>query len=574
MRLLLSVVLLAAPTAAAPDKKPSASVAKLLKRVSDYLNEDRIKRAPVTAAVAAVRSGAPTEQGENLDQRLYDRAAVLRARVLSGAPSAPADLRALRAIHAALAVSHWAQALEKDRAGALRAAAGESLRAWLRERAVAQDLAAALKDPATLTADKLTASGWGAYTRGLTPFPAPTRPATAAKVPDPDTAFLEEKLRGLQDAWLKRKLPDEEIARALFYAGEVYQALSKAPWTPVEGGPTSFVEKSAATAPAAAYVPKQAAAAAGPAPDFNPRAIYARAAPAVVLILGADPGGAGEMGSGSVIDDRGRVLTNAHVVIRDSTRQPWPQIRVYIKPRKMTGDPKHDLANPLSARVVAWDTGLDLALLELESAPSVEPIALGDPEEVMVGDRVAAIGHPEQGGLWTLTTGVVSTLIANLGGVAGKTAFQTDASINRGNSGGPLLSASGSLIGVNTSIARKAGDGLAITAVNFAVRSDVVKRWLDKTGSVTVAYARPAALPPAPSAPTPRPAPAATLHVSRPPEGSKVMAAPAATATAKAPKREMISESKAYNRAKLIEEQIQEMEDLEAEMREEVQRRR
>src|SRR5439155_16151077 len=100
-------------------------------------------------------------------------------------------------------------------------------------------------------------------------------------------------------------------------------------------------------------------------------------------------------------------------------------------------------------------------------------LALGDDSGVEPGDPVVAIGHPEQGGLWTLTQGVVSTVIADLGGVAGKNAFQTDASINRGNSGGPLIDRSGNIIGVNTSMARKAADGLTITSVNFSVRASV-----------------------------------------------------------------------------------------------------
>ncbi len=235
-----------------------------------------------------------------------------------------------------------------------------------------------------------------------------------------------------------------------------------------------------------------------PEAPFDPRAIYQRAAPAVAFILCSSEDGAGEIGTGSLIDDEGRILTNAHVVVRDSTRKPWPTVRVYFKPKKMTGDPKRDLQEPVIGRVVAWDPALDLAVVSIAPPAGRRPLALGDPEGVEVGERVAAIGHPEQGGLWTLTTGVVSTLAADLGGVKGKDAFQTDASINRGNSGGPLLDASGRIVGVNTLMSRKASDGLAITAVNFAVRSDVARRWLASGGGVSLAYGRGAVARPRP----------------------------------------------------------------------------
>ena len=153
---------------------------------------------------------------------------------------------------------------------------------------------------------------------------------------------------------------------------------------------------------------------------------------------------------------RRRILTNAHVVIQDSTRKPWSRINVYFKPAKLTGDTQRDLVSPVEGKVIAWDPALDLALVEVAGLPAAtSAIALAHPDTVSVGDRVAAIGHPEQGGLWTLTTGVISTLQSNLGGVKGKDAFQTDTSINRGNSGGPLLDSSGRLVGVNTSMSAK-----------------------------------------------------------------------------------------------------------------------
>ncbi len=211
---------------------------------------------------------------------------------------------------------------------------------------------------------------------------------------------------------------------------------------------------------------------------MSPRQLYDSLSPAVVAVKCRSNQGRGMMGTGSVIAG-GRILTNAHVVLDKSQNKPFDEVMVYFRPAKLTGDRDQDLKNGVLAKVIRLNRSLDLALLQL-SAPrkDVKVIELGDESAVGIGDPVLAIGHPEQGGLWTLTQGVVSSFKSGLGGVAGKDAFQTDASINRGNSGGPLLDMSGRQIGVNTAIARKAKDGLAITAVNFSLKSGVVKKWL------------------------------------------------------------------------------------------------
>ena len=104
----------------------------------------------------------------------------------------------------------------------------------------------------------------------------------------------------------------------------------------------------------------------------------------------------------------------------------------------------------------------------------------------MVGDPVLAIGHPESGGLWSLTSGRIGSVIKNQSGIRGKHVFQTETSLNRGNSGGPLLDGNGEMVGVNTNISRRSSDGLAITGINFAVQSNVVRSWLEEGGlSVT-----------------------------------------------------------------------------------------
>ncbi|MGC8501153.1 MAG: S1C family serine protease [Leptospirillia bacterium] len=217
--------------------------------------------------------------------------------------------------------------------------------------------------------------------------------------------------------------------------------------------------------------------------------LYRRASSGVVVVFALSPEGKGMMGSGIVLSRGGLVLTNAHVVtLPGSPGGRARTLRVYFRPEKTTGNFHDDLTRMAPARLVKISRRLDLALLSVGPVPSgVRPLRLVSSRGISPGTRVLAIGHPEQGGLWTLTSGIVSARIDDLGGVSGKKAFQTDASINRGNSGGPLLDRRGRVIGVNTAIARKGSDGLAITSVNFAIRSGVVSRWLGQKLPVEVA---------------------------------------------------------------------------------------
>ncbi|MDD5305272.1 MAG: serine protease [Elusimicrobia bacterium] len=289
---------------------------------------------------------------------------------------------------------------------------------------------------------------------------------------------------------------------------------------------------------------------AAPAPaakTMSAKEIYQRAAPSVVLILAAEKEGAGELGTGSIIEG-GRILTNAHVVINDRTGRPFSAVRVYQKPEHVVGDTKRDLKDPIVAKVARFDRALDLAILEPETRLKSGPLTLGDDSAVEPGDPVVAIGHPEQGGLWTLTQGVVSTVIADLGGVAGKDAFQTDASINRGNSGGPLIDRSGSIIGVNTSMARKAADGLTITSVNFSVKSSVARRWIGGEGAPVAAVASTGPVVEAPKVPVPLPPPPKTKPL-------------------------VVTPQTPYRIDDVLEAEMKEMDDLEGQMRREIESR-
>ena len=220
----------------------------------------------------------------------------------------------------------------------------------------------------------------------------------------------------------------------------------------------------------------------GHATDLTHEQLYAVAAPGVVFVY-ASSKQQGMIGSGSIVRSDGLVLTNAHVVLDNKTGAPHDHLWVALKPDRVTGNFDEDLQNRFPAGVQAFNRELDLALLKVtKPLPAVIVIQLGDSDQVNIGAKVVAIGHPEQGGLWTLTTGVISAFRANYGDVRGKHMFQTEASMNRGNSGGPLINKEGRQIGVNSAIARRAKDGLTITDVNFSLQSNVALEWMAKEG--------------------------------------------------------------------------------------------
>ena len=213
--------------------------------------------------------------------------------------------------------------------------------------------------------------------------------------------------------------------------------------------------------------------------EFSAADVYRASSNAVVLIFASGSRQSGRMGTGSIISAEGLILTNSHVISDRSTGWPYDSIVVYLKPDKITGDTRVDLQNGLRAQVVVHDADVDLALLKLNHIPANLPvIPIGSSEDVEIGQSVAAIGHPGGGGMWTLTTGTISSIRKD----GDRDVFQTDTAINPGNSGGPLIDAQATLIGVNTFVRRRNAQGLALEGLNYSIRSRVVLEWLNRNG--------------------------------------------------------------------------------------------
>ena len=236
----LVIILLAAAgpvSAKAPKRAPKggSSFARLLDRVAHFINDEPVRKARVSVAVAAVRGGIPTDMGENLDQRLLDAAVLRRARLLSTGDG-DVDRAELRRIYEALAVSQRVQSLEKNTSPALTEEVSAALKAWsLSPAAKAPDtLKALFAGPAALDDKALVAAGWGPYCRALTPAAASPAGSAGAKTFDSETAQLDEMLKSLQDSWTGKDLPAQQGAEAHLLAGQVYEELARAPLRPTE----------------------------------------------------------------------------------------------------------------------------------------------------------------------------------------------------------------------------------------------------------------------------------------------------------------------------------------------------
>ncbi len=163
---------------------------------------------------------------------------------------------------------------------------------------------------------------------------------------------------------------------------------------------------------------------------------------------------ASALGSGFIIDVKGIVITNNHVI------QGAEDILVTVN-----GEKEYE------AKIIGSDPLSDLAVLEIQSKDKFVPVQFGDSDKARIGDWVLAIGNPFGFG-GTVTSGIISARNRSIGLARYEDYIQTDASINQGNSGGPLFDMNGDVIGINTAILGREGS----IGIGFAIPSNSAKR--------------------------------------------------------------------------------------------------
>jgi 2-alkenal reductase len=217
--------------------------------------------------------------------------------------------------------------------------------------------------------------------------------------------------------------------------------------------------------------------------NFDPAAIFAQFGKGVVTVtsLYSDGGtaalsgrGAAGQGTGFVIDDEGHVLTNAHVVTEGQGSSLKRAKEVFVQ---------FPDGNEVPAKILGVDPNSDVGLIKVDpSGLELVPLKLGHSAAVRVGEPVVAIGSPF-GEEQSLSVGVVSATNRTIEALTDfqiGDAIQTDAAINRGNSGGPLMDAGGDVIGINSQIRSSSGGS---EGVGFAVPVDTVRRSADQLRS-------------------------------------------------------------------------------------------
>ena len=295
------------------------------------------------------------------------------------------------------------------------------------------------------------------------------QPALAEPVVDPPEPVLAERFTLRQALFERRIRPGALIVLAVLalllgFGGAAIGAWAGGRLTAVTTDPEFQV---ASVTPAIDRPPGSVA------------AIAARVTPSVVSIE-VRTGDTGDTGSGVVIDGRGYVLTNNHVISLAATDSTAQLTLVFANGKRVPGtivgrDPESDLAV-----VKANITGATVA-------------QLGESDQVLVGDSVIAIGSP-LGLAGTVTTGIVSAKDRPVRLAGGESdtnavidALQTDAAINPGNSGGPLVDAAGAVIGINSAIRTLGGDASGSIGLGFAIPIDFAKsiaQELIRTGKV------------------------------------------------------------------------------------------
>ena len=164
------------------------------------------------------------------------------------------------------------------------------------------------------------------------------------------------------------------------------------------------------------------------------------------------------LGSGFIIDEEGIVVTNNHVI------EGAEDIVVQVNGEKQ-----------LKAKVIGADPLSDIAVLKIESKEKFLPVRFGDSDKARIGDWVIAIGNPfGLGG--TVTSGIISARNRSIGLSRYEDYIQTDASINSGNSGGPLFDMNGDVIGINTAILGRSGN----VGIGFSIPSNSAKIVIDQ----------------------------------------------------------------------------------------------
>ena len=166
------------------------------------------------------------------------------------------------------------------------------------------------------------------------------------------------------------------------------------------------------------------------------------------------------LGSGFIIDKKGLVVTNNHVI------QGAEDIFVSVN-----GSLEY------KAKVIGKDPYMDLAVLQIESDEKFQPVSFGDSDKARVGDWVIAIGNPFGFG-GTVTSGIISSRNRDIGLTRYDDFIQTDASINQGNSGGPLFDLNGKVIGINTAIIAPGASGSI--GIGFAIPSNPASKVINQ----------------------------------------------------------------------------------------------